>query len=124
VGGGGRQEKYRGKWKPQEWTRLGHDGNAPVVVTHDDNEWGIEVCGTSEPPPEELAAPTPAPTPARGPMADGLQFRCAASGCLRGHWDMGIAEKGGGGQVRAAGGGGRGRGRLSVRGRGRQLQPG
>uniref|UniRef100_K3WL61 Ubiquitin-like modifier-activating enzyme 5 n=1 Tax=Globisporangium ultimum (strain ATCC 200006 / CBS 805.95 / DAOM BR144) TaxID=431595 RepID=K3WL61_GLOUD len=30
-------------WKPMVWTALGHDGEANVAVSHDDNEWGIEL---------------------------------------------------------------------------------
>jgi len=70
-GVGGVQEKYRGKWKPQVWGGMGHDGTTPVEVTHEDNEWGIEVCGSSE----QQQQHEEDPSARGGGLGEGLKFR-------------------------------------------------
>ena len=34
-----RQAQYKGKWEPQKWTAMGHDGGEKETV-HEDNDWG------------------------------------------------------------------------------------
>lgn len=71
------QAEYKGQWAPQVWRGGGHGGSTPpAAVTHEDNEWGIEVCASSTQEEGEGAE--------KG-QGGGIHFRCVDG---RGCWGL------------------------------------
>jgi len=76
-----RQAQYAGKWEPQKWTAMGHDGGEKETV-HEDNDWGI-CCDDDDDGGNDgaggagaasaAAAPPPAPTAAAPALAEGIR---------------------------------------------------